>query len=51
MKELCKLSKADIQSSFKKIVKITKKPKFICTKCARVADEKKYLCDPEKMGD
>ncbi|MDX9965930.1 MAG: hypothetical protein AB7U26_03820 [Sulfuricurvum sp.] len=49
MKELCKLGKSDLKSDFKKIVKIVKNPKYICIKCARVAIEKKYLCEPEKM--
>lgn len=49
IKELCKLKKHELAAHLEKIIKITKKPKFICTKCARVAKEKKYLCDPEKM--
>ncbi len=49
MKELCKLKKNDLIAHLEKIIKITNKPKFICTKCARVAKEKKYLCNPEKM--
>lgn len=46
MKELCKLKKNELALNFKKIVKIIKKPKFICEKCARVANDKKYLCEP-----
>lgn len=46
MKTLCKLKKDELSDDFKKIVKIVKKPKFICEKCARVAKEKKYLCNP-----
>jgi len=46
MKELCKLKKNELASNFKKIVKIVSKPKFICEKCARVAKDKKYLCNP-----
>lgn len=46
MKELCKLKKDELSKNIKKIIKIVKKPKFICEKCARVAKEKKYLCDP-----
>ena len=46
MKEFCKLKKDELYKNIKKIVKIVKKPKFICEKCARVAKEKKYLCNP-----
>jgi len=49
MKELCKLKKGDVASNLKSIIALTEKPKFICTKCARVANEKKYLCEPTKM--
>lgn len=49
MKELCKLRKSDFSKNLKKIVKIVKKPKFICDKCARVANEKHYLCSPATL--
>jgi len=46
MTTLCKLKKNELATDFKKIIKIVKKPKFICEKCARVAKDKKYLCSP-----
>ena len=46
MTTLCKLKKNELTADFKKILKIVKKPKFICEKCARVAKDKKYLCNP-----
>lgn len=49
MKTLCKLKKEDIALSINKIIKITKKPEYICTKCGRVANEKGYLCHAMKM--
>lgn len=49
MKELCKLKKNEMKDEFKKIIKIVKKPKFICEKCARVAKDKKYLCNPQSL--
>lgn len=49
MKTLCKLKKDDLALSIQKIIKITQKPKYICTKCARVAKDKEYLCHAMKM--
>ncbi|WP_304740458.1 hypothetical protein [Sulfuricurvum sp.] len=49
LKTLCKLKKNELTTDFKKIIKIVKKPKFICEKCARVAKDKKYLCEPKSM--
>ncbi len=47
--QLCALKKADIEKHTQKIIKIVKKPKFICTKCARVAKDKAFLCSAKKM--
>lgn len=44
MKTLCKIKKDDISTCFKKLTDITCKPKYMCTKCARVAKDEKYLC-------
>ncbi len=49
MKTLCKLKKNELATDFKKIIEIVIKPKYICQKCARAANEKKYLCDPKKI--
>lgn len=49
MTQLCALKKSDIEKYEKKIIKIVKNPKFICTKCARVANEKEFVCHPKKM--
>lgn len=46
---LCALKKSDIEKYTKKIVKIVKNPKFICSKCTRVAKEKEFLCHPFKI--
>jgi hypothetical protein len=48
-KTLCKLDKHDIEESIDIIVSIISEPKFICRKCARVAKNKKYLCQPIKI--
>ena len=47
--QLCALKKADIEKHTQKLIKIVKKPKFICTKCARVAKEKAFLCHAKKI--
>ena len=44
MKTLCDLKRDDLEKDFSKIVNIVSQPRFICKKCARVANEKQYLC-------
>lgn len=46
---LCELKKSDIQKHEKKILKIVTNPVYFCIKCARVASEKEYLCDAQKI--
>jgi hypothetical protein len=48
-KKLCKLKKNDIENSLKDILTIVKSPKYICKKCARVANDKSYLCSSKKI--
>lgn len=50
MKQLCKMKKDEISTCFKKLTDITGKPKFMCTKCARVAKDEKYLCRPASLA-
>ncbi|MGD8283693.1 MAG: hypothetical protein PVG70_00760 [Desulfobacterales bacterium] len=45
-KELCKWKKEDISKKLDKFSDIVKNPKFVCTKCGRVADKKKWLHKP-----
>jgi hypothetical protein len=46
---LCKLDKHDIEEHKQDIVSLVSEPKFMCRKCARVASNKKYLCQPIKI--
>lgn len=45
---LCKLSKSEIKEHFSDIFAATQHSKFLCVKCARSAQDKKWLCKPEK---
>jgi hypothetical protein len=45
-KELCKWKKEDISTKLDKFSDIVRKPRFVCTKCGRVADKKKWLHKP-----
>jgi len=44
---LCVLAK---KKKYKHIMKLSKKPGFICKKCLRVADCEKNLCQPMPFG-
>ena len=45
-KELCKWKQEDISDKLDKFSDIVKNPKFVCIKCGRVADKKKWLHKP-----
>lgn len=49
IKKLCALKKSDIEENTKKLFKIVSKPKFICTKCARVSKDEKHLCHASSL--
>ena len=45
-KALCKWKQGDITNDLEKFSDIVRYPKFVCTKCGRVADKKKWLHKP-----
>ena len=45
-KELCKWKEDDINKKFDDYSDIVRNPKFVCKKCGRVADKKKWLHKP-----
>lgn len=49
MTTLCKLAEKKIEKNFKEIVKLVRKPKYICEKCARCSNDKDALCKPVKL--
>lgn len=46
-KTLCGWNKSDIKR--KHILKIVDPPKYFCRDCGRVANKKKWLCEPKKL--
>ena len=42
-KRLCKWKGDDISKKFEKFAAIVSEPKYVCKKCGRVADKKKWL--------
>jgi len=49
-KHLCDLtSKGYLKKHLYEYQKIVQTPRYICTKCGRVAGAKKYLCQPHKI--
>lgn len=44
--KLCKWEKQEFQDNYAKLVKIVKKPQYICIKCGRVSKNKNYICKP-----
>ena len=42
-KELCKWKQDDISKKLDKFSDIVRDPKFVCVKCGRVANKKKWL--------
>jgi hypothetical protein len=48
-KVLCKWSKAQIAKNKDQLLEIVSEPRHLCKDCGRVADQKKWLCKPEKI--
>ncbi len=44
---LCSWDEQEIKAQL--LLPVVEQPKFYCKNCARVANKKKYLCDPKKL--
>ncbi len=49
-KTLCDLKK-QLKCDFESYTLLVCNPRFVCRKCGRAANKKKYLCEPEKIGE
>lgn len=47
--KLKKLEKLDPDTAFPILKKVSKDPKYFCTKCFRVSNDKEYLCKWDKL--
>ncbi|OOE65180.1 hypothetical protein [Salinivibrio kushneri] len=45
-KSLCKWRRGEVEANLSALASITTPPRAACSKCARVASEKGYLCRP-----
>jgi hypothetical protein len=45
-KHLCKWDKDRIENKLDRLMKIVKDPGFVCGRCGRVANDRKWLCRP-----
>lgn len=49
-KKICKLVKDDVlEEDLKEFKQLVVNPTHLCIKCGRVANDKKLLCEPEKL--
>jgi hypothetical protein len=48
-KRLCKWKEEDITKKFDEFIDIVKNSTFVCKKCGRVADKKKWLHKPAEL--
>jgi hypothetical protein len=49
-KEICEWSKDELRKHFESLCEIVADPRFVCKKCGRAANRKKWLCDSKKLA-
>ncbi|OOE80351.1 hypothetical protein BZG73_14635 [Salinivibrio siamensis] len=49
-KSLCKWRRGEVEANLSALASITTPPRAACSKCARVASEKGYLCRPVPLA-
>lgn len=51
VKVLCKWDKSNYEKKLDKLISIVKESQYVCPKCGRTANDKKYLCKSEKIDN
>jgi len=51
LKELCKWKSDTYGREMETLAAIVSEPRFVCLKCGRAAERKKWLCKPEKLPE
>jgi hypothetical protein len=46
---LCDWDKKDIEKRLHVVMSMVHRPKYVCRKCARAANEKEYVCKPVEI--
>jgi hypothetical protein len=49
VKGLCKWKRSEFVEELKLLKSIVARPKQVCLRCGRVADKKKWLCEPDPI--
>lgn len=44
---ICGWNKAELKAKY--LLKVVQQPKYFCKECGRVANKKRYLCEPKKL--
>jgi len=47
--EICEWTRDEMREHFVLLSKIVSAPKYLCPKCGRVANQKKWLCKTKKL--
>ncbi|MDZ4656725.1 MAG: hypothetical protein SH868_04005 [Bythopirellula sp.] len=48
-KEICHWTKSQMEHHVALLMRIVAEPHFVCTKCGRAANQKKWLCKAKKI--
>jgi len=49
MSQLCDLDRKDIERLRRQIMRQVDRPRYLCLKCARAANELERVCKPERI--